>query len=126
MKKSLMILLAGLSLAGCDSFYQSQQQAPKDLLRLNNPSLNTAISVQTVQERHAGELLAVQVVLHNDSRLHQNLRYRFLWEDASGFNPTPDGAGWQPLSLEGNASATVTGTSPTATTNHYHLEIGDQ
>jgi uncharacterized protein YcfL len=129
MNTRLLLLLPALLLAGCNSLYQAQAGAPdefKDTLKLDDPSLNTQISLHAVKQRRVGELLAVQMVVHNDTYLSHKYRYRLQWLDASGFEVAPDSKGWLPVTLEGNQDYTVEGTAPSAAAQKFRLEFGVQ
>jgi uncharacterized protein YcfL len=128
MTKRLFVLLPALLLGACAGYYQHQSDDPKDVLKLDDPRLNTEISVHTVQKRWAGSLLTVQVVVHNDSLIRHRYRYRLQWLDSSGVDVNPDGtgSGWQPLVLQGDEDYTIVGTAPSAAAKKFHVEFGDQ
>jgi uncharacterized protein (TIGR02722 family) len=129
MMKRFLLLAPTLLLGACAGLYQSQASTPegfKDILKLDDPSLNTEISLQSVKQHQVGDLLAVQVTVHNDTYLSHKYRYRLQWLDDNGFEVNAEGKGWLPVTLEGNQAYTIEGTAPSATAHKFRLEFGDQ
>lgn len=129
MTKHFLLLAPALLLSACAGFYQSQTSAPegfKDILKFDDASLNTEISLQSVKQHQVGELLAVQVTVHNDTYLSHKYRYRLQWLDDNGFEVNAEGTGWLPVTLEGNQAYTIEGTAPSPTAHKFHVEFGDQ
>jgi len=129
MNKRMLLLVPILLLGACSSYYQQLGRAPdnyKDTLKLDDPELNTQISLRSVQQHRAGELLAVQLVVHNDTYLSHKYRYRLEWLDASGLEIAPESTGWLPVTLEGNQDYTIEGTAPSAAARKFRLEFGAQ
>lgn len=132
MKKMWMILLLPLAfLVACSSGMVSEGQDAghgqyKDKLEVDNPALYDKIDIHAVKMRRLGDMLNVQVTLHNESHYRGRYQYRFKWFDADGFEIASESTGWQPVELHGKQDYTVEGTAPTPAAQKFHIVFREQ
>ena len=129
MIKRFLLLLPIVMLTACAGYYSHQSQSSvdyKDKLKVDNPALYTEISLRDVKQRRIGDILTVQLTVHNDSYISHSYRYRMEWIDANGFTLNANGTGWQPVTLEGNQDYLIDTTAPSPDAKNFRVVFAAQ
>jgi uncharacterized protein YcfL len=69
------------------------------------------------------DLLTVTVELTNTLKKDQTVQWQFSWFDGQGQAVAVDGQPWQPITLHGHQSRTVTATAPNPSVVSYRLAV---
>lgn len=120
MHKKVLALAASIALiTGCQTA-PSPTEHPQLVI---GPKASNYLHIESVQQGTSGELLRAGVRLHNRSAATQDLRYRFEWLDASGFEIRGLAARWELLELQPHVSHSLDriATSPKASAYRIHL-----
>ena len=120
MYKKILALAATLALAsGCQSTAQPTHYSQLVI----GPKAGSYLQIESVQQGASGELLRAGVRLHNRSGFTQDLRYRFEWLDADGFEIRGLAARWELLEMKPQVSHSLdrVATSPRARDYRIHL-----
>ena len=71
------------------------------------------VEIEEIRCTTTGDLMKIDVVVHNDESDVERLQYKFRWMDAEGMRAA-DEESWKPLLLYGNSRQTVTTIAPNA------------
>lgn len=71
------------------------------------------VEIEEIRCTTTGDLMKIDVVVHNDESDVERLQYKFRWIDAEGMRAA-DEESWKPLLLYGNSRQTVTTIAPNA------------
>ncbi len=71
------------------------------------------VEIEEIRCTTTGDLMKIDVVVHNDESDVERLQYKFRWMDAEGMRAA-DEESWKPLLLYGNSRQTVTTVAPNA------------
>lgn len=71
------------------------------------------VEIEEIRCTTTGDLMKIDVVVHNDESDVERLQYKFRWSDAEGMRAA-DEESWKPLLLYGNSRQTVTTIAPNA------------
>lgn len=69
------------------------------------------VEIEEIRCTTTGDLMKIDVVVHNDESDVERLQYKFRWIDAEGMRAA-DEESWKPLLLYGNSRQTVTTIAP--------------
>ncbi|MGE4407992.1 YcfL family protein [Pseudomonas sp.] len=115
-------LAATMLLAGC----QTQPAASPHPHLVIGPRAGGYLEIESVQEGKAsGDLLRAGVRLHSRSLGRQELRYRFEWLDASGFEIPGLAARWELLELRPRVSHSLDRVAPSPRAVAYRIHLFD-
>ena len=123
MKISILALAAALLLTGgC----QTQPVSSTHPHLVIGPRAGGYLQIESVQEgRASGDLLRAGVRLHNRSLGAQELRYRFEWLDAGGFEIQGLAARWELLELRPQVSHSLDRVAPSPRAVGYRIHLFD-
>ena len=86
---------------------------------------NPDVEMEEIRCTTTGDLLKVDVVVHNDESDVERLLYKFRWIDAEGMRAA-DEESWKPLLLYGNSRQTVTTIAPNAKARDFKFIVMGQ
>jgi uncharacterized protein YcfL len=92
-------------------------------LVIHNEALAGKVIITDMLSRFTGGLLQVNVVLTNLTSTDKDLQYRFSWFDADNFEVEQGSRAWAPITLHGNASASLQAVAPNASVKSYKVNV---
>ena len=92
-------------------------------LVIHNESLAGDIMITDMHSRVTGGLLEVNVVLTNQTSGDKNMQYRFTWYDKDKFEVEQGSRSWTPVTLHGNASASMKAVAPNSSVKVYKVNV---
>jgi uncharacterized protein YcfL len=93
-------------------------------LVIHNEALAGKVIITDMLSRvSGGGLLQVNVVLTNLTSSDKDLQYRFSWYDADSFEVEQGSRAWNPITLHGNASASLQAVAPNASVKSYKVNV---
>lgn len=78
------------------------------------------VEIEEIRCTTTGDLMKIDVVVHNDESDVERLQYKFRWMDAEGMRAA-DEESWKPLLLYGNSRQTVTTVAPNAKARDFRF-----
>lgn len=122
MKFRTLTLAAALLVAGC----QTPPVSTTYPHLVIGPRAGSYLQIESVQQgRASGDLLRAGVRLHNRSLATQELRYRFEWLDAGGFEVRGLAARWELLELRPQVSHSLDRVAPSPQAVAYRIHLFD-
>jgi uncharacterized protein YcfL len=83
------------------------------------------VEMEEIRCTTTGDLMKIDVVVHNDESDVERLQYKFRWIDAEGMRAA-DEESWKPLLLYGNSRQTVTTIAPNAKARDFKFIVMGQ
>lgn len=100
----------------------------EDLVRAKTAkegSMRPDVEVEEMRCTTSGDLLKVDVVIHNDESDVERLLYKFRWSDAEGMRAAEEES-WKPMLMYGNSRQTITTIAPTPKARDFRFIIMGQ
>jgi uncharacterized protein YcfL len=125
------LALVTLLLPACDTINTVERQDPvghanivPDRRVITNPELEGVARVLAVRESTvSGDMLKIQVDLANWHSHTRRIVYKFEWFDPQGMLVSTPLSTWQPCTLQGKETVTVTGVAPTPAAKDFRLKL---
>jgi hypothetical protein len=86
---------------------------------------NPDVEIEEVRCTTTGDLMKIDVVVHNDESDVERLLYKFRWMDAEGMRAA-DEESWKPVLLYGNSRQTLTTVAPTPKARDFRFIVMGQ
>jgi len=120
--KILMLAVSAVLISGCQSTPQPTQY-PQLVM---GPRASNYLQIESVQQGSSGDLLRAGVRLHNRSSVTRDLRYRFEWLDADGFELRGLAARWELLEMRPQVSHSLDRVAPSPRARDYRIHLFDK
>ena len=107
---------------------ESKISSMEDLVKAkvaNEGSKSPDVEIEEIRRTTTGDLMTIDVVVHNDESDVERLQYKFRWIDAEGMRAA-DEESWKPLLLYGNSRQTVTTIAPNAKARDFKFIVMGQ
>jgi uncharacterized protein YcfL len=83
------------------------------------------VEIEEVRCTTTGDLMKIDVVVHNDESDVERVLYKFRWMDAEGMRAA-DEESWKPVLLYGNSRQTLTTVAPTPKARDFRFIVMGQ
>lgn len=119
----IVAVLAGCSASNVATNEQDEKGNYQTVLKSNNATLNSRLSVVDLKQRKIGDLLQVQATLENEWKFELDFQYKLKWFDANGFEVAPESQSWRQLILPGRAQQNVQGIAPNPSVSRFEIWV---